>query len=494
VTGSALLSAEGVGKRYGASVVLEDVSLEVPAGEIHAIVGENGAGKSTLLGIMAGLIRPDSGELRLGGKATGARGIRRGTDVAMVQQELALCGDRSVAENVFLGSEPRRLGALVRRREMDLVTKDVLARLGVTLPPRAGVAALTPAERQLTEVARAVRQDAPLLLLDEPTSSLNLAESESLLALLRRLRDMGHGIVLVSQRLPEVMQVADRITVLRDGRVVARKDAAATSVEEVARLMVGRDLPEPEARDERLSGKVVLDVRDLQSDVLEDLFLQVREGEIVGIAGLDGAGRTELLETIFGLRKASGTVQVHGEEVSTVQGALRAGVAYVGPDRRSELFLERSLQDNVAAVRLGTRRRLRFLRFDALRRAAVSAIKAAHVVPARPQAPAGSLSGGNQQKLLVGRWLTRDVKLWLLSEPTRGVDIGAKAEIYQSIEELARQGATFCISSSELPELLLLASRIVVMHDGRVVGELDRERASEERVMELIYEFGQVSE
>jgi ABC-type sugar transport system ATPase subunit len=494
VTGPALLSAEGVGKRYGASVVLEDVSLEVPAGEIHAIVGENGAGKSTLLGIMAGLIRSDTGELRLGGKATGTRGIRRGTDVAMVQQELALCGDRSVAENVFLGSEPRRLGALVRRREMDSVTKDVLARLGVTLPPRAGVAALTPAERQLTEVARAVRQDAPLLLLDEPTSSLNLAESESLLALLRRLRDMGHGIVLVSQRLPEVMQVADRITVLRDGRVVARRDAAATSVEEVARLMVGRDLPEPEARDERRSGNVVLDVRDLQSDALEDVFLEVREGEIVGIAGLDGAGRTELLETIFGLRKASGTVQVHGEEVSTVQGALRAGVAYVGPDRRSELFLERSLQDNVAAVRLGTRRRLRFLRFDALRRAAVSAIEAAHVVPARPQAAAGSLSGGNQQKLLVGRWLTRDVKLWLLSEPTRGVDIGAKAEIYQSIEELARQGATFCISSSELPELLLLASRIVVMHDGRVVGELDRERASEERVMELIYEFGQVSE
>jgi ABC-type sugar transport system ATPase subunit len=410
----------------------------------------------------------------------------------MVHQELALCADRSVCENVFLGDEPRRFG-IVRKHEMETVTEEVLDRLGVSLPVSALVGSLTPAERQLTEVARAVRQAAPLLVLDEPTSSLNLSESESLLALLLRLRDMGQGVVLVSQRLAEVMKVADRITVLRDGKLVASREARTTSIEEVARLMVGRDLPAPAEREARTSGRTVLEATGIESDVLHDIVLRAREGEIVGIAGLDGSGRTELLETLFGLRRrTSGQVSVGADEIATIPQALKAGVAYVGPDRRAELFLERSLQDNVSAVQLGTRRRLRVLRFDALRRAAARALAAGNVVPARPQALARSLSGGNQQKLLVGRWLTRDVRLWLLSEPTRGVDIGAKAELYQSIEDLVQQGATFVISSSELPELLLLASRIVVMHDGRIVGELDRGDASEERIMELIYNLDPV--
>jgi rhamnose transport system ATP-binding protein len=489
----ALLSLRGIVKAFGGVRALEGVSFEVRAGEVHALVGENGAGKSTLVKVATGAHPPDAGEVAVGGRPvarldpTGARRL----GIAAIYQQPALLPDLTVAENVALGYEQggplRRVDWPGRRRR----TRELLDLVGGRIDVDAVVGRLRMAEQQLVEIARALATDARVLFMDEPTASLSGREAEHLFAVVRALRARGAGIVYVSHRLEEIFALADRVTVLRDGRRVASGPTADLDRAGLIRLMVGRELAAVFPQREAVAGEPVLEVRGLacRAGGLGEATFTLHAGEILGLAGLVGSGRTELARTLFGLTRAdAGEIRLRGRPVRiTSPGrAVALGIAYVPEDRRRHAVIaELPVAANLTLAVLGAVSRFGLLDRARERREAAAMAARLDVRAASLDVPVATLSGGNQQKVALGRWLAARPAVLLLDEPTQGIDVGAKSEIYRLMVELAGQGLAILMISSELPEVLGLSDRVAVMHEGRLAGVLPRARATPEAVLGL---------
>jgi ABC-type sugar transport system ATPase subunit len=476
--GEPLLDLRSVTKSFLGVRVLDRVDLDVAPGEVHAVVGENGAGKSTLMKIISGGYTPDEGSVVFAGAARRFRGPREAgrAGIGIIHQEFALLPDRTVAENVHLGHEPVRRG-LVDRREMRARTSALFASMGAgPFPADALVGGLGVAQRQMVEIAKALALDARLLIMDEPTAALADHEAELLHALVRRLRHQGIGLLYVSHRLAEVLALSDRVTVLKDGRRVTTARTAETTANELVRHMVGRDLSGwyPGRAAPGDLGPVRLTVRGGGNGKLSDIDLRLRAGEVVGVGGLQGSGRSTLARALFGVaRFTSGTIELGDRpiRVDSPRAAIRAGIAYVSEDRKSEGIIARqSVLDNalLAGRALGRAWAGRATRAARIR----ELLGAVDVRGAGADREIRFLSGGNQQKVVLARWLALDPRVILLDEPTRGIDVGAKAAVHDVVRRLARDGAAVLMISSDLPELLGMSDRIVVMRDGRIAGEV----------------------
>lgn len=484
------LEACGIGKRFGGVTALSGVDLAVRPGEVLALLGENGAGKSTLMKILAGVLSPDEGSIRVNGEEVrfrnAAAALRSG--VALIHQELNLAPNLDVATNIFLGREPRRFGIL-DRKTMRREARRFMEMAGIQVDPSSPVSELSPGRRQQVEIAKALSTDARLLIMDEPTSSLSQGETERLFEVIRSLKESGVAVVYISHRLGEVKRVADRVSVLRDGRNAGELDRDRISHDAIVRLMVGRELsaffPAPPER----KGNRVLEVERLRTPAHpgHEISFSVRSGEIVGIAGLIGAGRSEVLEALFGIRPPiAGRIRVDGEKVRVrrPQDAIRAGLALVPEDRKIQgLVPEMGVTENLSLAALRRDRRaggfigLRAERELAATMSAAMRIKAASTV--------SQMSGGNQQKVVLGKWLAMAPRVLLLDEPTRGVDVGSKREIYDLMVSLAADGKAVLFVSSDLEEILGMSDRVLVMHEGGLAGEIARGDADEESVMRL---------
>jgi ABC-type sugar transport system ATPase subunit len=489
-----ILLAEGMHKRYGGVHALRGATLGVRPAEVHALMGENGSGKSTLLRILSGQLAPDAGSIHFAGRPTSFRtptdALRQG--IATVTQETTLAPDLSIAENIFLGHRMARRAGLVDWRTTRVRARAALGRLGLDIEPSMPVRRLRPDLRQMVEIARALSIDARVLILDEPTSSLMDDEVESLFAAVRKLRDDGVSTIFVSHRIDEVFELADRISVLRDGRSVGESTTAALDRPRLIHLMVGRELEEEtQAEQGRAAttthGRPALRVRALTVPrAFSGVDLDVGAGEIVGVAGLVGAGRSELLEAIFGLRSPSaGTIEVDGERraLHSPRHAIRSRIGFVPADRKTQgLVLTMSVRENLVMATTSGVPRLAHPR--AAREAPVvdDAIGSLQIKTHSPSVPVATLSGGNQQKVVLGKWLASKPSVLMLDEPTRGVDVGAKAEIYRLLLAATRDGIAVLVSSAETPELRLLCDRIAVMFRGRIVAWLTREEATEARI------------
>ena len=484
-----LLVARGVDKAFPGVQALQAVDFAVPAGEITALIGENGAGKSTLMKVLAGVHRPDGGELRLDGEpvAFAGPGDAIAAGVALIHQELNLCDNLTVAGALFLGRELRR-GPFLRGRAMDDAARAATAVLGLQLDPRRLVATLAPGPRQLLEIARALHRNARVLIMDEPTSSLTQAEAERLFQVVRDLRAQGKAIVYISHRLGEVQALADRVVALRDGRNAGELAGADATHDRMVALMVGRELRGTQ-RQPHAPGALVLAVRGLRTAAwpAAAVDLELRAGEVVGIAGLLGSGRSELLRALFGADRAlagdiaCGGAPLHGHGPRQ---AMAKGLVLVPEDRKQQgLVLAMAVRENLSLPTLAGRGVLVDRGYE--RELTATSIRDLGIVTPSGEQPAGALSGGNQQKIVLGKWLAAAPKVLLLDEPTRGIDVSARAEIWARLHELAARGLAVLFVSSELEEVLTFADRVLVMHEGRVAGALERAAMSEQAIMLL---------
>jgi rhamnose transport system ATP-binding protein len=484
-----LLAARHVSKSYGGVAALTDVSLELFAGEAHALIGENGAGKSTLVKMLGGVLLPDAGLLEISGEgvvlASTAEARDRG--IAVIYQEPTLFPDLTVAENVFIGRQPLRSGRRIDFRAMDRAVNEIFGRLGVRLDPDRIARGLSIAEQQLVEIAKALSLDAKVVIMDEPTASLSPVEVERLFRVVQTLRSHGTAVLFISHRLEEAFALCQRVTVLRDGTFVMSQELEGLTAEDLIRAMVGRDVL---AREHTTGnhGQTVLQVEHLTREgVFVDVSFDVRAGEVVALAGLVGAGRTEVARAVFGIdRYDAGTVTVAGTELrrGSPTAAMAAGIGLVPEDRRQQgLVMDMSIADNISLASLPRLRR-RGLLFSGVERAfADDWATRLQVKYGRMSNPVSSLSGGNQQKVVLAKWLSRRPAVLIVDEPTRGIDIGTKAEVHRLLAELAADGVAVLVISSELPEVLTLADRILVMREGRLAATLNREDATEERII-----------
>jgi ribose transport system ATP-binding protein len=487
-----LLEARQVSKSFAGVRALKGVSLSVYSGEVLAVIGENGAGKSTLMKILAGVQSPDSGTLLVDGAPRTIDSVQEALSlgIALIHQELNLAETLDVGANIFLGREPHRFGWVDASR-VSREARVVLERVGLRVDPGTIVGDLTIGQQQLVEIAKALSVNARVLIMDEPTSSLSEHETQVLLRLIRELRSNGAGIVYISHRLGEVRGLADRVEVLRDGENAGHLRGEEISHGAMVQLMVGRELSQYYPHQPHRAGEVVLEVSGLRTRAHpgEAVDFVVRAGEVVGMAGLVGAGRSELLEAIFGVVPAmQGTVRVSGRVVSpgSPRGAMDSGIALVPEDRKRQgLFLEMGVRENLSIASLHRDQAAGFLNRPAEKALCDEMIPAMRIKSAGVEQPVQFLSGGNQQKVVIGKWLATRPSVFLLDEPTRGVDIGAKQEIYRLMEELAAKGVAVLFVSSDLEEILGMSDRVLVLHEGRLSGELQRNELSEEAVMRL---------
>ena len=485
-----LLSLRGAVKTFGPVVALADGTIELHAGEIHALVGENGAGKSTLVKILAGLYHPDAGDFRIAGEPQTFRSVSdsKAAGISVIYQEPTLFPDLTVAENIFIGRQPKGGLGLISRAAMREQAAELFAQLGVPIDPDRAAEGLSIADQQIIEIAKAISMDARVLIMDEPTAALSGVEVDRLFAVARALRDRGSAIMFISHRFEEVFALTDRITVMRDGRYISTVRTADATTEGIVKLMVGRDVDQLFPKGEAEIGDTVLRVEGLTSaGVFRDVSFEVRAGEIVGLAGLVGAGRSEVARAVFGVDGYdSGTVELQGKRLPkrSVQKAIDAGIGFVPEDRRKQgLVMELSVARNAT---LALRQRLASFGL-------ISGAKEKRVASEwsqRLQVKTGSmdyavstLSGGNQQKVVLAKWLSTEPALLIVDEPTRGIDVGTKSEVHRLISDLAAQGIAILMISSELPEVLGMADRVVVMCEGRVTATLPRAEANPESVM-----------
>ncbi len=499
ISNNPLLEVRGIVKRFPGVLALGGVDLDVRAGEVHCLLGQNGAGKSTLIKVLSASYQPDEGEILWEGErvdlATTQAAMRLG--ISTIYQELDLVADLSVAENIFLGHELSRAG-FSRSAETNRRARELLARLGhPEISPTRAVGRLSPAGQQVVSMARALSQDTRLLILDEPSAVLDQGEVDNLFRTIRDLTADGVAVVYISHRLEEIRQIGDRITVLKDGSTVASGlPVAETPTSELITLMTGRSIEyvfPPRSGTAPAAGEPVLDVRGLAlPGVFSGVDLSVRAGEIVGLAGLVGAGRSEILETVYGARRASaGTVRVDGRELrrGSVPAAVKAGLGLAPEERKSQgLLLDQAVYRNVTVSTLGRFARLGFLDSGRERRRATEVTRSLDVRPDGVDRLVRLLSGGNQQKVVLARWLLRECRVLLLDEPTRGVDVGARAEIYAVVRALADSGVAVVVVSSEVEEVLGLADRVLVVREGLVVHEGPAHEIDESRVLDLVME------
>ena len=486
------LSIRNVVKTFPGVRAVDDVSLEVEPGQVHALIGENGAGKSTLMHLVAGVYRPDSGEIALDGQNMIGLNEKATADVgvAMVFQERSLVGALSVAENIYAGRQPGNRFGVINVRQMQEGARAILSELEVDLDPRMTVALLSPGQQQMVEIAKGLSHELKLIILDEPTSSLTISEARHLFRVIRKLADKGVSIVYVSHRMAEIFEISDKVTVLKDGRVTGVRDTNKTNHDELISLMVGRELSfEPDKRRSDPSAKVALRLDKLQADRVRDASFSLRYGEIVCLAGLLGAGRTETCEAIFGVRPITGGVlEIDGRPFRPEGPAdsMDAGISMLPEDRKDGgLFMDFSVQANVVAANLPAFTKNGLLSEAAMKVKASEYVQALRVATPDLQREVRALSGGNQQKILLAKWLCRNPRILIVDEPTRGVDVGSKADIYRILRDLAGQGMALLVVSSDLPEVLALAHRIVVMCEGRVAGEIEASGATEISILEL---------
>lgn len=488
-----LLQLRQISKRFPGVRALNSVDLTLHEGEVLAVVGENGAGKSTLMKILAGVQRPDSGQILVDGKSVLIDSVGAAIDngISLIHQELNLADNLEVGANIFLGREPRRLG-LISRRRLNAAARQLLDRVGLDVAPTTALRALTIGRQQMVEIAKALSVNARILIMDEPTSSLSARETQQLFRVVKGLRAKRVSVIYISHRLGEVKELADRVLVLRDGENAGQLSREEISHDNMVRLMVGRDVSQFYARRRHEIGSVLLDVDGLVSPTWprHPLSFSIREGEIVGLAGLIGAGRTEMLRTLFGIdRPLGGTVRVAGRVVrlESPRQAIDAGLALVPEDRKQHgLVCEMGVRPNIGLAGL-RRNRCAFglLNAKVERRDAYEWIKTLNIKPPHAEQTVQFLSGGNQQKVVLGKWLALRPRILLLDEPTRGIDVGGKHEIYRLMENLAERGVAILFVSSEMEEILGMSDRVLVMHEGRITGQLPRERLSEEAVMQL---------
>jgi ribose transport system ATP-binding protein len=490
-----LISVKRLNKSFPGVRALHEVQFELMAGEVHALMGENGAGKSTLMKILAGVYTRDSGEILYEGKPVEFESPRdaQAVGVGIIHQELHLMNHLTVAQNIFIGREPRgRLGLFLDEDKLNAQARDILASMHVTIEPRAVVGALTVARQQMVEIAKALSFDSRVLIMDEPTSALNDAEIAELFRIIRKLKSRGVGIIYISHKMDELKQIADRVTVMRDGEYVATVAAQDTSVEAIIGMMVGRTLtdvaPSHSTADK---GEVALEVRNLNAGPLvRNVSFALHKGEILGFAGLMGAGRTEVARAVFGADPIeSGEIVVKGVKaaIRTPSDAVARGIGYLSEDRkRYGLATGMDVESNIVMSNLR-----KFLAFNFFLRRAHIRRTASHFIsllairtPSATQ-PVRLLSGGNQQKIVIAKWLERDCDVLFFDEPTRGIDVGAKNEIYKLLRSLADEGKAVVMISSELPEILRMSDRVIVMCEGRITGELSAKEATQERIMHL---------
>ncbi|MDO4786188.1 MAG: sugar ABC transporter ATP-binding protein [Fretibacterium sp.] len=491
-----IVRLEHISKSFAGVPALADVSFELRGGEVHALLGENGAGKSTLMKILSGVYLRDEGRMTVLGREVGdltPKGAKE-LGIAIIHQELNLCTHLTVAENIFLGREVVRGGRLADR-EMNDRAAEILERLNIAIPPTTPVGDLPVSKQQMVEIARALSEDARILIMDEPTSALTSREIDDLFAIIRTLRASGRGIVYISHRLEELRHIVDRVTVLRDGRWITTLDFADTSLPELIAHMVGREITEQFPRVRCPKGKKILEVRGLSAGrAVRDISFELHEGEIVGVAGLMGAGRTEMTRAIFGADpRDGGEILLDGEPVKIEKplDAIEAGIVLAPEDRKKDGLCTRlSVRENIALPNL-----------DAMaggsgvvdrgkeRRTTDDTVRSLRVRLASPEQAAESLSGGNQQKVVIGKWLARNSRVVLFDEPTRGIDVAAKTEIYNLMNDLKQRGIGVLFVSSEMPEVLGVSDRVLVMCGGRITGDFPVEEATQERILECATRF-----
>lgn len=486
-----VVECQGVSKWYGTAKVLDDVDLTVGEGEIHVILGENGAGKSTLAKAIAGLVSPDRGHISINGEPLRAGSVTaaQSMGVSLIHQEPRLFPDLTVTENIWIDQRSTgRGGERFRLSRVGAKTQELLSQLGSSVSPDARVAFLSVADQQMVDIAAALRRDLKVLIVDEPTASLTPSEVANLFRVMRELRDRGVAIIFIGHRLGEILEISDRITVLRDGKLVRTLDRAGTTEDELIRLMIGRDIESSQHRSVPQVGEPLLDIDSLSgAGHFFDVSLGVRRGEIVGIGGLVGSGRSELLETIFGARpKASGNVLLDGKPIRSIAQAVANGMGLVPEDRgRYGLILLSSVLNNISAPNLDLTSWLDIRRPRRELRNADTIVSDLRIKVANVHQMAGELSGGNQQRVSLGKWLVRDLDVLLVDEPTRGVDVGSKLEIHNLLRKFADAGKAVLMVSSDMRELLEVPDRILVMREGRLAGEISADDATEEAVMRL---------
>lgn len=497
-----LLRVTGVSKHFPGVQALDQVSLEIRKGEVHGLLGENGAGKSTLIKILAGAYQPDSGVIEIEGRQVHIANPHHAQELGIVTiyQEFNLVPSLSIAENVFIGREPGR-GGLIDWGKLRRQTHEMLLSLGMDINPMTLTRDLSVAEQQMVEIARALSMKSRLIIMDEPTSALSEHEVERLFGIIHSLKDQGISVIFVTHRLEEVMQICDRITVLRDGKNVGSADVNDITTSDIIRMMVGRSVSELFQRPAgRNSGEVALRVhhlnrkgttQDPHATVLEDISFEVRKGEILGIAGLVGSGRTELARAIFGADPiSSGSIEVDGVpvKIKSPEDAIRVGIGLVPEDRKQQaLFLALAVRENLSIANLGNLLRLgSFVRGRDERKLVEEYRTALNIRMTDPEQRVANLSGGNQQKVVIARWLALKPKVLIVDEPTRGIDVAAKAEVHMLMHQLAESGIAIVMISSELPEILSMSDRIITLREGRLTGELLRAEATPERLMHLM--------
>ncbi len=491
-TSPPLLEVRDLSKSFPGVRALRGVSLHLNRGEVLAVIGENGAGKSTLMKILAGVQTPDTGEILVEGAPVHIDSVNAAFNqgIVLIHQELNLADNLDIGANIFLGREPRRFG-FIDKRTIYEKSRALLGRVGLDLSPRTLVSTLTIGRQQMVEIAKALSVNARVLIMDEPTSSLTQHETDQLYKVVRDLRSKGMSIVYISHRLSEVKELADRVVVLRDGQFAGHLSREQISHDTMVKLMVGRDLSQFYVRASHKPGRPVLEVDRLRTpqNPRHELSFTLRAGEIVGVAGLVGAGRTEMLQTLFGVSPAiGGSVRVDGVDVTPRLPihAIRAGIALVPEDRKAQgLVLEMAVRENISLPSLRRTQRNGLLNFAAEKLTAGEMIQKLNVKTPSDRQIVQFLSGGNQQKVVIGKWLAMNPRVLLLDEPTRGIDIGAKREIYKLMEQLASTGVAVLFVSSDMEEVMGMSDRTLVMHEGRLKGELQRAELSEEAIMSL---------
>ena len=493
-----LLKMEGITKTFPGVKALDGVNFQLRPGTVHALMGENGAGKSTLMKCLFGIYAKDGGHIWLDGREVNFKSSREALDngVAMVHQELNQALKRSVMDNIWLGRYPRIGGIAINEKKMYNDTMAIFKELGIDVDPRRIMSTMPVSQRQMVEIAKAVSYNSKVIVFDEPTSSLTEEEVEHLFQIINMLRDRGVGIIYISHKMAEIKRISDDITIMRDGQWVATRPAAELEMNDIIRLMVGRELTNQFPPKTNIPGKVYLEVNNISGmhNQLQDVSFNARKGEILGLAGLDSSGRTETLESIFGIRtRKSGTITLDGKACSNRNAgeSIRNGFALLTEERRATgIFGVLNIRDNTVISSLGRHKRfLGWLSAKSQKEDTQYYIDAMRTKTPSQETKIRSLSGGNQQKVIIGRWLLTDPEVLLLDEPTRGIDVGAKYEIYQLILDLANKGKTVIMVSSEMPELLGVCDRIVVMSGGRVAGEVDARTTTQEEIMTLAAKY-----
>lgn len=486
------IEMRGIDKSFGSNQVLKQAGFTLESGEVHALMGENGAGKSTLMKILTGVYTKDAGTVLVDGKEVNYKNPQEAekAGIVFIYQELNVMFDLTVEENLFMGKEIHGKFGICDRKAMQKKAREALNTLGVDISPKIVMSELSVGQQQMVEICKALMADAKVIIMDEPTAALTQSETVALFKVIESLRKKGVSMVYISHRMEEIFELCDRITVLRDGSYIGVKNIPETNMNEIVKMMIGREIGERyPSRDVKI-GKEVLKVKGLtRKGTFHDVSFSVRAGEVLGVSGLMGAGRTEIMQAIFGnLSYESGSIEIDGKEVkiSNPRQAMEQGIGFITEDRKTEgLMLDKSIRENISLCNLGRISKSSVISKEAEKNMVAEAIKDLHIKCFGPYHECNNLSGGNQQKVVLAKWILTNPKILILDEPTRGVDIGAKKEIYSIINKLAAQGVAIIMVSSELPEVLGMSNNIMVVREGEVRGIISYEEANQERVMTL---------